>query len=69
MRVTVKVIWPPSVALALAMLNTGTASSSVMVPVAEPAVALIVAPPVAALAAQTTANALQALPRLRGRVG
>ncbi|MBK8660268.1 MAG: hypothetical protein IPN22_15735 [Bacteroidetes bacterium] len=44
MRVTVKVIWPPSVALALAMLNTGTASSSVMVPVAEPAVALIVAP-------------------------
>ena len=48
-RVTVKVITPPSVADAEAIANTGAASSLLMVPVAELLVVLIVAPLVAAL--------------------
>ena len=49
MRVTVKVIAPPSVADAEEIANTGAASSLVIVPVAVPLVALRVAPLVGAL--------------------
>ena len=49
MRVTVKVIAPPSVAVGEEIANIGAASSLVIVPVADPLVALIVAPLVAAL--------------------
>ena len=43
-RVTVKVMAPPSVAEELVMEKEGLLSSSVMVPVAEPAVELITEP-------------------------